>query len=101
MRRPVDKGSCDVMPGSEDPPTEPKLDENILDRSQRQQWYRGVPTAGGFVGRQCHDTQVPCLKRDGKVREKKGIEERREGGVKPVVGEDSISEASVYHHIIQ
>lgn len=100
MPRPVDKKLHNVMLGSENLPTELKLDKNISDGSQRQQKHCRVPIAEGFVRQQCHDTQVFGPKRDRKVREKKGIEGRWKGGVKPVVGEASIFEASVYYHII-
>lgn len=67
MPRSVNKGPRDVMPDSEDPPTKPKLDKNILNKLQRQQWHCGVPIARGFVREQCYDTQVSGPKKERKV----------------------------------
>lgn len=37
MPKPVNKELCNIMPSFEDPLIEPKLDQNISDRSQQQQ----------------------------------------------------------------
>lgn len=92
------------MPDFEDPPTEPKLDNNLSDRSQRQPWHhKAISIVGDSVEQQRHDSQVFGPKIDGKVREekdKKGIKGRQEGEVKPVVRENSISKANIYRHIM-